>query len=135
MKNGPYELVVAPKTYPGKKYRGKYAYEHHIVYWRNFNVVPVKGKVVHHKNGKKRDNRISNLELISEQEHRIHHIKPAKTIEIECWGCEKKFVITQRVYRTRKRQTKTGLYCGKSCQAKTQNAIAKTVKLLQRINP
>lgn len=34
VKNGPYELVIAPEEYPGKKYRGRYAYEHRVNYWR-----------------------------------------------------------------------------------------------------
>ena len=34
MKNGPYILVAALETYPGKKYRGKYCYEHHMVWWK-----------------------------------------------------------------------------------------------------
>ena len=31
MKSGNYILIKAPDNYPGKKYRGKYCYEHHYV--------------------------------------------------------------------------------------------------------
>lgn len=31
MKNGDYILVIAPDWYRGKRYRGKYCYEHHLV--------------------------------------------------------------------------------------------------------
>lgn len=72
MKNGEYELVVAPKGYPGKRYRGRYAYEHHVEAWRKTGKNPT-GKVVHHKNGSKRDNSHRNIEMTTEKEHKTHH--------------------------------------------------------------
>ena len=69
MKNGSYELVEAPVDYPGRRYRNRYVYEHHLVWWENTGqLVPV-GSVVHHKNGCKRDNQFQNLEL---KEHGVH---------------------------------------------------------------
>lgn len=35
MRCGPYILIIPPPEYPGKKYRGRYAYEHHVVWWEN----------------------------------------------------------------------------------------------------
>ena len=40
MKNGDYILVKAPTNYPGKKYRNKYCYEHHLVYWQHYGIIP-----------------------------------------------------------------------------------------------
>ena len=73
MKNGPYELVVAPDGYPGKRYRGRYVYEHVLVWWANTGELPSPGKVVHHKNGKQRDNRFRNLELKTRAIHTREH--------------------------------------------------------------
>ena len=73
MKNGPYELVKAPSAYPGKKYRGKYVYKHHLVWWRNTGDVVPDGSLVHHKNEKKRDNRFRNLELQNWGAHSSEH--------------------------------------------------------------
>ena len=64
MKNGPYELVIPPPEYPGKRYRGRYAYEHRVNWWRKTKKNPddFDGLIVHHKNDKKRDNSPDNLE-------------------------------------------------------------------------
>ena len=75
MKNGPYELIIAPENYPGKRYRNKYAYEHIVRFWEHNGIVPPKGYEIHHKNMNHRDNRIENLELISMHEHRVFHGK------------------------------------------------------------
>lgn len=73
MKNGPYELVLAPDNYPGKRYRGKYCYEHHLVYWRTHCILPGPGEVVHHKDENKRNNDPANLELKAMSEHSAEH--------------------------------------------------------------
>ena len=73
MKNGPYTLVKAPEDYPGKKYRGKYVYEHHLVWWKETGEIVPPGCNVHHKNEIKTDNRFDNLEILSHQEHAKEH--------------------------------------------------------------
>jgi hypothetical protein len=73
MKNGPYELVKAPDEYPGMRYRGRYCYEHHLVYWKKHGVLPEQGQVIHHINGKRRDNCPENLELLEVGEHNAGH--------------------------------------------------------------
>ena len=40
MINGDYILVVAPPDYPGVKYRGRYCYEHRLVWWKEHNFLP-----------------------------------------------------------------------------------------------
>lgn len=61
MRNGPYEMVVAPAGYPGKKYRGRYVYEHQLVWWKKTGKLVPLGFVLHHKNEHKRHNVFSNL--------------------------------------------------------------------------
>jgi len=79
MKNGPYELVVAPEDFPGKKYRGRYCYEHTLVYWKEHGVLPASDETIHHKNGDRRDNDPANLELSSRAEHsRSHALSQAR---------------------------------------------------------
>ena len=55
MKNGAYELIVPPPAYPGKRYRGKYAYEHRVNWWCHTGQNPdnFPDAVVHHKDEKK----------------------------------------------------------------------------------
>ena len=40
MKNGDYNLAIAPPDFPGKKYRGKYCSEHVLNYWLANGIVP-----------------------------------------------------------------------------------------------
>lgn len=51
-----------------------YVYEHMLVWVAAGNSRPSAGHVLHHRNGDKSDNRISNLVLISKSEHGAHHI-------------------------------------------------------------
>jgi hypothetical protein len=120
MKNGPYELLVAPENYPGKKYRGRYAYAHHISYWTAFGVTVLPGQVIHHLNGDKMDNRIENLDLTTSSEHSKMHGKK-KPYTINCVSCKKDFDILPSKYRTRLRRNKSSyVFCSTSCGAKFQ---------------
>jgi hypothetical protein len=51
---------------------GKRIAEHRQIWIDNFGEIP-KGKIIHHKNGDKLDNRIENLELTSRNVHRYMH--------------------------------------------------------------
>ena len=75
MKNGKYELVVAPNNYPGRVYRGRYCYEHHLVWWQHYGETIGSDENIHHVNGDCRDNRIENLCLMRAHEHNKEHGK------------------------------------------------------------
>jgi len=114
MINGDYELVIAPEEFPGKKYRGKYCYEHHLVYWQNTGIVPKEGELIHHKDEYKRNNEFENLELITVAEHNRLH-SPGKTmIELVCNYCGNVF---QREARqaTGLKYGQGNFYCDKQC--------------------
>lgn len=91
MKNGPYELVVAPEGYPGKKYRGRYCYEHHLVYWMEFGRLLKRGECLHHKDDCKRRNVADNLELQTVSQHvRGHNLERGRamvSMHCPCCGC------------------------------------------------
>ena len=124
MRNGPYILQKAPSEYPGRKYRGRYAYEHHIVWWRHQGAVPGPDEVIHHRNGNKHDNRIENLELLTRERHAHHHGAETRRLEsIKCGYCGKQFELRQNHAKSRRKQTQSGaLYCSRSCGAKAQRA-------------
>jgi hypothetical protein len=73
MKNGPYNLVPAPKGYRGKKYRGKYVYEHKVKLEQKIGRLLRSDEIAHHKNEEKRDNRMSNLEVKKRADHTREH--------------------------------------------------------------
>jgi hypothetical protein len=80
MRNGPYILVIAPDEYPGKRYRGRYAYEHHLVWWQNTGQLVPPGFDLHHKDEVKTNNVFQNLELKTHGGHVADHnrSKPLK---------------------------------------------------------
>jgi hypothetical protein len=124
MRNGPYELVIAPPDYPGKRYRDKYCYEHHLVWWQNTGEVPGPKELIHHKNEHKRDNAFSNLEKITKKEHDAHHSekrhKEALVVSTCSW-CRKPFSAIGHSYRQRLKNSESGkLFCSRSCQVTDQ---------------
>lgn len=92
MKNGDYLLIIAPSEYPGKKYRGRYCYEHHYVYWKKTRLIPNKTQMIHHKNENRYDNRFVNLELIYKKDHPQKHPQKIKESNMHiCAGCGVRF--------------------------------------------
>lgn len=53
--------------------RKKYIREHQLVMEKHIGRKLIKGEVVHHKNGIRTDNRLSNLELLTISEHKKLH--------------------------------------------------------------
>lgn len=121
MRNGPYELVIAPPNYPGKRYRDRYCYEHQLVWWQNTREVPGPDELIHHKNEQKRDNRYENLEKITVAKHKRHHGEKnheAVAVTLVCPWCKKSFKAYGTDYRGRLKRSISGyLFCSRSCQA------------------
>ena len=97
MKNGDYILVVAPDWYKGKRYRGRYCYEHHLVWEQNTGTPVPDGYIVHHKDRNKFNNSFDNLELLKNSEHAKLHSTRGKTMaKLRCPYCKKVFVREKR---------------------------------------
>jgi len=117
MKNGPYELVKVPATYPGRRYRnGLWAYEHVLVWWQNTDELPPPGFVVHHKNEQKRDNRFENLELKTRAEHTAEH-NVRTPVLLTCSYCGKQIERQAGEVRWRSKSGQKDFYCSTSHQA------------------
>lgn len=66
-----YVLLKLP-THPFASRHG-YVREHRLVVEKDLGRYLTTDEVIHHKNGAKNDNRISNLELMTKSEHMSHH--------------------------------------------------------------
>lgn len=78
-------------------------------------------EIVHHINGKHKDNRIENLELTNRHDHGVHHSKPKSMVIVQCSYC-KKFIELKKPYvdyRMKKGQYE--FFCDKSCSGKTRS--------------
>jgi DNA polymerase II large subunit len=121
MKNGPYTLVVAPEDYPGKKYRDRYVYEHHLVWWKNTGeVLNTETHLIHHENENKRDNRFENLSKMGKGPHSSHHARPQEMVDLTCDWCGERFRRDARSHRSRKKQGYQHSFCSGSHQVKYQ---------------
>lgn len=107
MRNGPYELIVVPEGYPGKRYRGRYAYEHRVNWWRANGLNPDEAApVIHHKDDTKRNNAPDNLEGMTSPEHSAHHARPITYLEHTCLHCGATFA---------KRKGMSPKFCSRRC--------------------
>lgn len=116
MKNGPYELVIAPGDYPGRRYRGRYCYEHHLVWWRYTGETIEPGNLIHHINGDRRDNRFENLEKRSWADHtREHTLARGKTmVRFRCPTCGDILIREKRLSALSRSGNKLS-FCSQQC--------------------
>lgn len=126
MINGDYILVKAPEDYSGYKYRSRYIYKHHLIWWKHTGELPIRNRIlVHHKNNNKHDNRFRNLERISLGKHNFNHHK-LSDIQIKCDYCGMQFLISLCHFRYRQKINKYGVFCSRSCGAKKEFEIIKS---------
>jgi HNH endonuclease len=114
-------MVIAPEEYPGNKYRGRYVYEHHLVWWQNTGELVIAPMLIHHVNDQKRDNRFENLEKKHRSAHSRDHglAKPKKpAIKLNCAWCDKEFEVIGKEIHTRRKYDFN--HCSRSCSVKHQ---------------
>lgn len=102
-----YILVYCPE-YPKAK-NGKYVYEHRLVMANHLGRPLKENEHVHHKNGNKQDNRIENLELLTNSEHHKQHWKEATAEE------RKRISREGTAYQKAHRRERKVIYCACGC--------------------
>lgn len=105
--------------------------QHRRIWFDKHGTIPA-GHVIHHKNGDRKDNRISNLECLSRADHSRHHFphgfdkgqgKPAVYIKVKCSICKIIFDRAKWIHKSNKKvcQSKGHKYeptCSRKCGAK-----------------
>ena len=119
MKSGKYERIIAPKNYPGKKYKGRYCYEHHWMWWKHTGELIVRYKEhIHHINGDGRDNRFENLKKVTFSEHRLAHSLGRTYVKLTCTTCGVGFYREKRNVAPVMNKGQKDFYCNRTCMAK-----------------
>lgn len=102
--------------YWGRKIRGTTVYQHREIMEAYLGRKLGSNEVVHHINGKTKDNRIENLELLSSSTHSKKHAKKSEIINVTCIHCGKPFTKRAKDERARRKKSRFGPFCGNSCK-------------------
>lgn len=135
MKSGEYILVKAPENFPGTLYRGKYCYEHVLVYWQTYGIIPKDNEIIHHKDENKYNNDPDNLELLTTDKHSaLHDFETGRRVaKIRCPECgniffrnrNQTFLVKSSIHAS---------FCCRSCGAKFYgNKISRTPEEQQHL--
>ena len=117
---GDYNYAVVPK-HPNSGKHG-YVLEHRIIMENHLGRLLNSNEVVHHKDENKKNNDISNLEVLSDIEHvRLHSSIGRTYVRLCCPECKRIFVIEKRKSFLSKRHKYT--CCSMTCRGKFSRRI------------
>ena len=98
---------------------GKVVEEHRYIMCNFLGRELYYNEVVHHKDGNKKNNDISNLEVKQRSEHAKKHgykAEEEKYIILTCTNCNKNFKRERRIYKYRKSKGQENFFCSVKCQ-------------------
>jgi hypothetical protein len=85
-------------------------------------------EVVHHLDGDKLNNELSNLQLMTRSSHSSGHSGEPEYWTLVCLQCQKSFVRKARIERDKKRRRKRGPFCSKKCAGSAQQRRSFPIK-------
>lgn len=126
-----YVLVWAP-DHPRAHPKGKRVFEHILVAERMLGRVLEKGEQVHHKDRNKQNNDLSNLIVLTSEEHaRLHSLTSpqmqSRKVEIECWECGKRFKVSPSRAHSENPQANRK-YCSLPCRHQSWGRQMKAIR-------
>jgi len=120
---GDYNYAVVPE-HPNRT-KNNYVLEHRVVMENYLGRLLNNDEVVHHINGNKKDNRIENLEVFSNEEHaKLHGARVGhKMVMLKCPWCQKVFSIEKRQSFLDKHNKYQCNCCSNECRGKLYSSI------------
>jgi len=111
-------FMHAPPGYKGKTYiDGRYVLQYRYLMEQKLGRLLRPGEVVHHINGDRLDDRIENLELMTDKEHsRMHTAERTVWCEIVCPACKSSFKRRKSYVRWGKRRGQKLFFCSNECK-------------------
>jgi hypothetical protein len=116
-KGGGYMYAKTYPLHPNANSKGLYPL-HRVMMENLIGRLLTRKEIVHHKDGNKSNNKITNLELMTISEHSTHHAKIVDEIIVSCAYCGKEIKLKPHLYRLRVKRVKVGISCSYKCAAK-----------------
>lgn len=100
-----------------------YVLEHRVIIENHLNRILESHEVVHHINGNKKDNRIENLQVLSNEEHScLHSLERLRLIDV--YRCPNCYNIFERYNNQSSRSKKAkASFCSRSCNGKFYSRV------------
>lgn len=103
---------------------GRVMYEHRFLVEMAIGRKLGRKEVVHHKDGNRRNNKLSNLELKTLSAHSRSHAKRQSPVTLICPACGVEFQRTGRYVRNKSKNGQVHFFCGRSCRVSTKSLAA-----------
>lgn len=107
---------------------GRVVDEHRFIMEQHLGRKLVYNEVVHHNDGNKQNNVVSNLSVRSRAKHAAAHQSPCPVLVLTCPFCGASFVRAESNVRCKRKLGQRAFYCSRSCGVSGSKAYASKVQ-------